>query len=97
MVSIEVGTSLDKRVAGVISLSGRIFFENFENINRNKIPILIIHGEDDQVIPVHRYKETCEILKKNNYHIKNYLIKNLEHSINNEVIEISENFIKSYK
>ena len=97
MMSIEVGTKLQEKIAGILSLSGRIYSENFNETTRNKIPILIVHGEKDEIIEQHRFYETCEILEKSNYKIEKHLIQNMGHTINGEVIEISKNFIKSYQ
>ena len=93
MMSLEVGTRLDQNLAGIISLSGRIFTENFNHNKRNKTPILIVHGEKDEIIKTHRFYETCKILENLELNIESHLIKNLEHNINSEVISISENFI----
>jgi len=93
MMSLEVGTRLDQKLAGIISLSGRIYTENFNNKNRNKSPILIIHGAKDEIIKTHRFYETCEILKKFEFNVESYLIRDLDHSISSEVMSISENFI----
>ena len=97
MMSIEVGTKLNESIAGIISLSGRIYSRDFYQRPRNKCPILVVHGDSDNIIPPSRFYETCEILEKSNYNVENYLIKNLGHSINNDVSEISMSFIKNYR
>lgn len=96
MMSIEVGTSLKESIGGIVSLSGRIYTKDFSRFNKNKIPILIVHGENDNIIPVNRYYETCETLEKNQYAIEKHLIKNMGHTINNDVMQISKNFIKRH-
>ena len=63
-MSLEVGTSLKESIGGIISLSGRIWGKNFNNIIRKKCPILIVHGSQDQIIKPFRYEETCDILNK---------------------------------
>lgn len=97
MMGIEVGTKLNKPVAGIISLSGRIYSEDFNQITRNKCPILVAHGDNDNIIPPSRFYETCEILEKSNYKVEKHLIKNMGHSINSNVSEISMHFIKNYR
>jgi len=94
MISLEVGTKFKESLAGIISLSGRIYSKNFVEGNR-KVPILVIHGSDDEIISPKRYYETCKILEENNYNFEKYLINNMGHSINVEVSEIAKNFIKS--
>ena len=63
MMSFEVGTTLKQLIAGIISLSGRIYSNNFQENNRKKSPVLIVHGETDTIIPPNRYYETCEIYR----------------------------------
>ena len=84
-------------IGGIISLSGRIYSENFNNVDRIKCPVLIVHGEEDDVIKPHRFYETCDILIKSGYIIEKHLIKKMGHTINEEVIEIVSNFLKSYQ
>jgi len=97
MMSIEVGTRLKDKIAGVLSLSGRIYNENFNETKRIKIPMLIIHGEEDNIIKKYRYKETCEVLSKSGYNVEKHLIKSMGHTINAQVIEICKNFISKNK
>ena len=97
MMSLEIGTKLKSSIGGIISLSGRIYSENFNNVDRIKCPVLIVHGEEDDVIKPHRFYETCDILIKSGYIIEKHLIKKMGHTINEEVIEIVSNFLKSYQ
>ena len=93
MMSIEVGSKLKESIAGIISLSGRVYTEDFNQINRNKSPVLVVHGDKDDIIKVHRFEETCQILEKSGYNIEKHLIKNMGHTINYNVIEICKNFV----
>ena len=49
-MSLEVGTKLKSSIGGILSLSGRIYTKNFNNVTRMKCPVLIVHGEKDEVI-----------------------------------------------
>ena len=97
MMSFEVGTTLKQLIAGIISLSGRIYSNNFQENNRKKSPVLIVHGETDTIIPPNRYYETCEILEKLKFAVEKHLIKNMAHTISSDVIKITENFIRLHK
>lgn len=97
MMSIEVGTKLNKSIAGIISLSGRIYTKDFNQKSRKKCPILVVHGDSDNIIPSSRFYETCEILEKSNYNVEKHLIKKMGHSIDDYVNEISMSFIKKYR
>ena len=61
MMSIEVSLNFKESLAGLISLSGRVFTEYFEYISKNKFPILVVHGDNDEIIPKNRYYETTKV------------------------------------
>ena len=94
MMSIEVSLNFKESLAGLISLSGRVFTEYFEYISKNKFPILVVHGDNDEIIPKNRYYETCEILEKLNFKVEKHLINNMGHTISPEVIEIIKIFLR---
>tara|TARA_B100001029_G_scaffold174954_1_gene175735 strand:+ start:96 stop:779 length:684 start_codon:yes stop_codon:yes gene_type:complete len=97
MMSIEVGTQLKNNLAGIISLSGRVYTEIFSKENRIKSKLLIIHGDRDEIIKPFRFIETCEILEEIGFEVEKYLINNLGHSINEDVIDFCEKFILNNK
>ena len=96
-MSIEVGTQLKNNLAGIISLSGRVYTEIFSKENRIKSKLLIIHGDRDEIIKPFRFIETCEILAEIGFEVEKYLINNLGHSINEDVIDFCEKFILNNK
>ena len=94
MMGIEVSLKLKESLAGLVSLSGRVFTEYFTYKTKNNFPIMVIHGDNDEIIPKKRYYETCEILEKLNLTVEKHLIKNMGHTISPKVLEISKNFFK---
>tara|TARA_B100000029_G_scaffold459740_1_gene490146 strand:+ start:1974 stop:2648 length:675 start_codon:yes stop_codon:yes gene_type:complete len=95
MMSFEFGKFANEYLAGCILLSGRILpSENHEKKKFNKTPILIIHGDQDEVLVPKYFFEACDILKNNNFLFESHLIKNEAHTISKDILNISKKFIK---
>jgi phospholipase/carboxylesterase len=57
----------------------------------SKPPILLIHGEEDDILPVERMHEAHEALNKQGFDVEKYAYPNLAHSIGQEGFEIATN------
>jgi dipeptidyl aminopeptidase/acylaminoacyl peptidase len=60
-----------------------------EWINRNSAPVLLLHGEEDKVLPISQSTYLLEIGKERGADIQLLRIKNAEHSFNGENISPS--------
>ena len=97
MMSLFTGIRLKSKLAGIIALSG-LLAETIESIEKNlktKQKILMIHGSDDQVVPYEYFLHSEEIFKKYNFDITSKTIYEMEHSINEEVIDSIKTFLHS--
>ena len=66
MMTFEVGNQLSEKIGGLIILSGRIMKEGpIKNSILKKTPIFILHGDQDEVIPIQSYYKSIEYLKAN--------------------------------
>ena len=64
MMTFEVGNQLLEKIGGLIILSGRIMKESpVKNSNLKKTPIFILHGEQDEVIPINNTEPDLYLLK----------------------------------
>jgi predicted esterase len=59
------------------------------------MPICLIHGEDDIVVPVALSKITHKYLVENGYDCQFHKIPALEHSISDKGIKIAKQFLKN--
>ena len=95
MVTFEVGNQLSEKIGGLIILSGRIMKEDpIINSILKKIPIFILHGEQDEVIPIQGYYKSIEFLSANKCHFESHTIPSDGHNISPEAITLLQNFIK---
>ena len=95
MMSINVGLSEKEKIAGILGFSGKIINKNdLQNRLKNKSKILLIHGEQDDIVSSNFLLEAKDFFERNKFSIKTNLIKNCGHHIPVEASSLALNFIK---
>ena len=95
MMAFEVGNSLNKQLAGLVILSGRIMKNDpIKNKILQQTPIFISHGEKDEVIPVKSLHKSREYLSTNKCNFESHILPFDGHNISPEAINLLQNFIK---
>ncbi|WP_146345541.1 alpha/beta hydrolase [Phaeobacter marinintestinus] len=65
MMSLHVAPRRDDPVAGIVAFSGRLLApETLEDDVVSRMPILLVHGDQDDVVPVQSLPEAAEALDK---------------------------------
>ena len=94
MVALNITLTIKEEIRGVLGYSGGVILTKSGKIKINSKPkVCLIHGKDDEVVPKKMMEATKIILKDSNIDIDTYLIENLDHSINQECLEIGQNFL----
>ena len=97
MVALNLTLTMKEEVRGVLGYSGGLILTKSGKIKITSKPnICLIHGQDDEVVPKKMMETTEIILKDNNIDADTHLIENLSHSINEEGLEIGQNFLVKY-
>ena len=97
MVALNLTLTMKEEVRGVLGYSGGLILTKSGKIKINSKPnICLIHGQDDEVVPKKMMETTEIILKDHNIDADTHLIENLGHSINEEGLEIGQNFLVKY-
>ncbi|QJC27777.1 esterase [Anaplasma platys] len=95
MLSMYLGLNREKECAAVVAYSGAVPFPAaLEPMIRSRPPVCVVHGEDDDVIPFEYFGHTTGFLERNNVRVDAHGLKDLDHSISNEGLEIGLKFIK---
>ena len=95
MMTFEVGNQLSEKIGGLIILSGRIMKESpIKNSILKKNPIFILHGEQDEVLPIKNYYKATEYLKINKCNFESHVLDKDGHNISPEAITLLQKFIK---
>jgi phospholipase/carboxylesterase len=65
MMAIDVGFRTEQKVAGIVVMSGAIYEADMPDLRaRRELPVLLIHGTQDDMIPVLAARRTRHILEE---------------------------------
>ncbi|MCP5322870.1 MAG: dienelactone hydrolase family protein [Candidatus Paracaedibacteraceae bacterium] len=67
-----------------------------ENMIADRVPMILIHGDEDIIIPVEAMVESYNILKELEFPVDAYRMVDLGHGINQAGLELGHQFIKKH-
>ena len=95
MTSLYTAPRMAQPVAGVVGLSGSLLFpEWLADEVRQKPPIVLVHGEQDTVLPPESTAKAGQTLADLGFPVEAYLLPGLGHSIDVRGLEIASQFIE---
>ena len=95
MMSLNVGLTSEKEFGCIVGFSGKIIDkQDLSSRIKNKTDILMIHGENDIIVPPSNLLEAEDFFIRNKIKIETLMIKNCEHHISVEASSAALNFIK---
>lgn len=95
MMSIYQGLIMSKKIAGIISFSGKVVEPTIIGDKIISKPnICLIHGTQDSVLPFTNFHEAQQILKKYEVPFEAHAIDHLDHTIDIRAVRIAQNFVK---
>ena len=97
MISLQTGIKRKDKINSIIGYSGRII--DTEHLGKNivsKPNIILMHGDNDQIVSVNSLLEAKDFFNKNNYKIESQILKNCEHRIPTEGSSLGLQFIKKH-
>ena len=95
MMSLNVGLTSEKKFSCIVGFSGKIInMQDLSSRIKNKTNILMIHGENDPIVPPNNLLEAEDFFIRNKIKIETLMIKNCDHHIPIEASSAALNFIK---
>ncbi|MDA7430739.1 dienelactone hydrolase family protein [Primorskyibacter aestuariivivens] len=96
MMSLHVGPRRDDEMAGIVGFSGRLLApELLEDEVVNKPPILLVHGDQDDVVPVRSLPEAAEALQKAGFkEVYAHIMKGTAHGIAPDGLGVALAFLR---
>ena len=95
MMSLNVGLTSEKEFSCIVGFSGKIInMQDLSSRIKNKTNILMIHGENDPIVPPNNLLETEDFFIRNKIKIETLMIKNCDHHIPIQASSAALNFIK---
>ena len=96
MLSFHLSIMRRKSLGGVLGFSGKLInFDDIDSKSYTKCPFLLVHGDQDEVVPCQSSKEAYEILKENNFEVDLFITKGVGHGISSEGLQIALNFLNN--
>ncbi|SFM24365.1 alpha/beta hydrolase [Shimia aestuarii] len=96
MMSLHVGPRREDALAGIVAFSGRLMSpELLEDEARTKPPILLVHGDMDDVVPVQSLPEAAEALQKAGFtDVYAHIMKGTAHGIAPDGLSVALAFMR---
>jgi phospholipase/carboxylesterase len=95
MMSLYTAPRYGKKIAGVLGYSGALLGgEELSNASMHKIPVHLIHGEHDDVVPFEAYTTANSTLKAAGFDVSGHSTPGLAHSIDDAGIKGGSKFLK---
>ncbi len=94
MTSLYAAPRLKSKIAGVLGYSGALLSDGKDLADLHKIPIHLIHGQADDVVPVQAWDMAKNILISNGYEFSGHTTRGLTHSIDQAGIDSGGEFLK---
>ena len=97
MITLLTGVKRKDKLNSILGYSGKIIStEHLESNMISRPPILLAHGDKDDIVPVSYLLEAKDFFNKNNYQIETQIFKKCEHRIPTEGSSLGLKFIKKH-
>jgi phospholipase/carboxylesterase len=94
MMSLHVGPRRARPLAGILGYSGRLDSPDLLAAEiESRPPVVLVHGEDDPVLPAERTREAAALLKVNGIEVESHFRPGLGHGIDMEGVAIGRAFL----
>ena len=95
MMSLYTAPRYPEKLAAVLGYSGALLGEEeLKTIDHHKMPIHLLHGRQDNVVPVEAYQHAQESLSALDFQVTGHTYDHLAHSINEEGVVSGGLFLK---
>ena len=94
MMSLHVAPRRPGAVAGVVAISGRLLEPDaLARALKVKPPVLLIHGDQDPVVPFHSMKAAGDVLVANGFETYTHVMRGTGHGIANDGLSAALGFL----
>ena len=96
MMNLYVGPRYPERIAGILGYSGALIGHDDPEMKIvHRVPVCLIHGEADTIVPVSARKLAQQALEEMGFKITGHTTPGLPHGIDAKGIEAGSEFLKS--
>ena len=97
MISLNIGLRQLNNLGGIVGISGRLLMpESLEESKEDSYPpVILIHGDADEVVPISSMHDAEKVLNKINVNFSTHISKNIGHGIAPDGLAKALDFIKN--
>ena len=81
MIALHYGLRDEESFGGILAFSGSLISPERLSEIKNKTPVMLVHGEIDEVVPFSEMIKASKALEQNGINIEKYSVPNLGHGI----------------
>lgn len=94
MMSLQIAPRRDVAIAGVVSISGRLLYpDTLAGEIRVKPPILLMHGDRDEVVPFQEMQTAGNAFISNGFDVYAHVMKGSGHGIAPDGLQVALSFM----
>jgi len=94
MMSLHVGPRRDAQYAGIVGFSGRLLVPEQLSEAKSKPPILLIHGDQDEVVPPSSMPQAADALVGAGFEVYTHVSEGIGHGIAPDGLGLTLQFIQ---
>jgi phospholipase/carboxylesterase len=95
MMSLHVAPRRAERIGGIVGFSGRLMFpEALSGETLSKPPIILLHGDADDVVPFQEMQIAGEALQEAGFEVYGHVMKGTAHGIAPDGLSVALTFIR---
>lgn len=95
MMALDVGLRMEKPLRGIVAFSGGVIDpDNFADHIKSKSPVCLVHGAEDDVVPVSMSVVGGEVLKKAGLDVTVHISPGAGHTIAPDGLDVAGEFLK---
>ena len=94
MVALHYGLRNEESFGGILAYSGSLIAPDRLSEIKNKTPVMLVHGEIDEVVPFAEMVKASKALEQNDIDIEKHSVPNLGHGIDDFGIKKALEFMK---
>lgn len=94
MMALRTLPKREDAIAGIVAFSGRMLEpESFADSVQSKPPVLLVHGDIDDMVPVAHFDEAGQALQAAGFEVYGHIQKGTGHGIANDGLSIALSFM----
>ena len=95
MMSLHVGPRRADPLGGIVAASGRLLDpDRLKSEGKSRPPVLLLHGDMDQVVPPSAMPEAEKVLKGCGFSVQSYLSRGVAHGIPPDSLGVAAEFMR---